>query len=115
MNAEIIRTVKNLLLTDYAFSLSYITTITSFYVIILNLKTAKFFEVYLMAIGCLLYSTSYQIGSIRWAFYEYNSNLKSFDFYYWTILDLFLQCLFIGILLCLGRIVVALHERGTHD
>jgi len=110
MQEKIISTLKSLFTSDGAFVLSFVVLFNAFTLLCENTKKSKFIEVYFVVFCCMLYIVMYQVGSIRWAYYSFNSNILTFDFYFWTVTDIFLQLMLIGIMIAFKRIISIIDE-----
>jgi hypothetical protein len=89
---RIISTVQQLITTDIPFLLSIGTLVKAIIVLKKNIcAKVHYYEIRNILLMCILYLLIYQTGCVRWAYYNFNQKISTFDFYLWIVIDVIIQ------------------------
>lgn len=91
-NSDVLFNLRELFITNYAFSFSFVVYLMALDVFRLNLqKEYRYKEVHWLVALCTVYCVLYQFGTTRWFLLGLNTEIPAFDEAYWVWLELFTQ------------------------
>lgn len=106
INSDILFRLRELFITNYAFSFSFIVYLMALDVLTLNIQKAyRYKEVYWLISVCVTYCVLYQFGTIRWFIVGLNTKIPKFDEKFWMWLEFFTQVIYFVFLYAVKQIM----------